>query len=69
MDKWEYSTLCRELTSDGLKELNALGKEGWEVITEISGRLLLKRKIPSAPTQSVQKPIQNTRNDDYEISF
>lgn len=69
MDKWEYSTLCRELTSDGLKELNALGKEGWEVITEISGRLLLKRKIPSALTQSVQKPIQNTRNDDYEISF
>lgn len=68
MDKWEYRR--GDAIGQDLKELNALGKEGWEVVAPVQGSLLLKRKIPSAPTQSVQRPVQNQQiNDDFGLSF
>lgn len=68
MDKWEYRR--GDAIGQDLKELNALGKEGWEVVAPVQGSLLLKRKIPSTPTQSVQRPVQNNKiDDDFGISF
>lgn len=68
MDKWEYRR--GDAIGQDLKELNALGKEGWEVVAPVQGSLLLKRKIQSAPTQTVQRPVQNNKiDDDFGISF
>lgn len=68
MDKWEYRR--GDAIGQDLKELNALGKEGWEVVAPVQGSLLLKRKIPSAPTQTVQKTSQNNLiDDDFGLSF
>lgn len=68
MDKWEYRR--GDAIGQDLKELNALGKEGWEVVAYVQGSLLLKRKIPSAPAQTVQRPVQNQQiNDDFGLSF
>lgn len=70
MDRWEY----RRGAAGGqeLKELNKLGKQGWEAVGSLgdSQWLLLKRKIPSSPTQSVQTPAQSPSfNDDFGIRF
>lgn len=68
MDKWEYRR--GDAIGQDLKELNALGKEGWEVVAPVQGSLLLKRKIQLAPTQTVQRPVQNNKiDDDFGISF
>ena len=68
MDKWEYRR--GEAIGEDLEELNKLGKQGWEVVAPVQGSLLLKRKIPAAPTQTVQKTVQNKNiDDDFGISF
>ncbi len=72
MDKWEYTTVKAYGTGDSLNEINKLGKQGWEAVGSVGDTqfFLLKHKIPSAPTQSVQKPVQNKQfNDDFGISF
>ncbi len=71
MDRWEYRR--GDAIGQELEELNALGKEGWEVVAPVQGSLLLKRKIPDSPSQTVQKPAQksqvNNGLDDFGISF
>lgn len=72
MDKWEYTTVKAYGTGDSLNEINKLGKQGWEAVSSIGDtqQFLLKRKIPSAPTQSIQRPVQNQQiNDDFGLSF
>lgn len=72
MDKWEYTTVRAYGTGDTLNEINELGKQGWKAVASISGTqyFLLKRKIPSSPTQAVQRPAQNRQvNDDFGIPF
>ncbi|MDD7269342.1 MAG: hypothetical protein SOT15_07555 [Treponema sp.] len=68
MDRWEYRR--GEAIGQNLEQLNELGKQGWEVVTTVQGSLLLKRKLPSAPTQSVSKPAQSPNfDDDFGIRF
>ncbi|MDD7015378.1 MAG: hypothetical protein PUI24_10420 [Spirochaetales bacterium] len=68
MDRWEYRR--GDAIGQDLKELNALGKEGWETVGYVQGSVLLKRKIPTAPTQTVQRPVQNNKiDDDFGIPF
>ena len=58
--------------ADALDNINKLGKQGWEAVGSLgdSQWLLLKRKIPSSPTQNVQKPAQNPSFDgDFGIPF
>ena len=74
MDKWEYTTVKAYGSGNSLDEINKLGKQGWEAVSSIGDTqfFLLKRKIPSAPTQTVQKtkPVQTPNlNDDFGISF
>ena len=71
MDKWEYRDVA--INSHDFSELNKLGQQGWEAVgqTEL-GTILLKRKIPASPTQSVQKtkPAQSPNfDDDFGIRF
>ena len=71
MDKWEYRDVS--INAHEFSELNKLGQQGWEAVgqTEL-GTILLKRKIPASPTQSVQKtkPAQNPSfDDDFGIRF
>lgn len=69
MDRWEY----RDVNINGQRydELNKLGQQGWEAVGQTNqGTILLKRKIPSSPTQSVSKPAQSPSfNDDFGIRF
>lgn len=73
MDKWEYKTISANLLQDS--ELNKLGQQGWEMAgmsdsSNGSRIAVMKRKIPSAPTQTVQSPVQNQQiNDDFGLSF
>ena len=70
MDRWEYRRGA--VGGQELKELNELGKQGWEAVGSIgdSNSFLFKRKIPSSPTQSVQKPAQSPNfDDDFGIRF
>lgn len=73
MDKWEYKTITANLLQDS--ELNKLGQQGWEMAgmsdsSNGSRIAVMKRKIPSAPTQSVQRPVQNRQaDDDLGIGF
>lgn len=74
MDKWEYTTVKAYGTGDSLNEINKLGKQGWEAVSSIGDtqQFLLKRKIPSAPTQTVQIPAQNQNkqiDDDFGLTF
>lgn len=72
MDKWEYKVLHDAGNCESLEnKLNALGKEGWEALAcPNSYSTILKRKIPTSPSQTVQKPVQNqSRDDDFGISF
>lgn len=71
MDKWEY-TKVSAFGADSLDNINKLGKQGWEAVGSLgdSQWLLLKRKIPSSPTQSVQTPAQTPNfDDDFGIRF
>ena len=72
MDKWEYKTISANLLQDS--ELNKLGQQGWEmagISASANGRVaVMKRKLPSSPTQSVQRPAQNQQiNDDFGLTF
>lgn len=75
MDKWEYKTISANLLQDS--ELNKLGQQGWELAgmsdSSNGGRkAIMKRKIPSAPTQTVQRPVQKQSrqiDDDFRIPF
>ena len=68
MDRWEYRR--GEAIGQNLEQLNELGKQGWEVVTTVQGSLLLKRQLPSSPTQSVSKPAQSSSfDDDFGIRF
>lgn len=73
MDKWEYKTITANLLQDS--ELNKLGQQGWEMAgmsdsSNGSRIAVMKRKIPSTPTQSVQRPVQNRQaDDDFRIPF
>lgn len=73
MDKWEYKTISANLLQDS--ELNKLGQQGWEMAgmsdsSNGSRIAVMKRKIPSAPTQTVQKTSQNNLiDDDFGLSF
>ena len=70
MDRWEYRR--GDALGSELKEFNELGKQGWEAVGSIgdSTHFLFKRKIPSSPTQSVQKPAQSPNfDDDFGIRF
>lgn len=73
MDKWEYKTVSANLLQDS--ELNKLGQQGWEMAgmsdsANGSRIAVMKRKIPSSPTQIVQKPVQNKQvDDDFGLSF
>lgn len=73
MDKWEYKTISANLLQDS--ELNKLGQQGWEMagMSDSSNGFriaVMKRKIPSAPTQTVQKTSQNNLiDDDFGLSF
>lgn len=72
MDRWEYTTVKAYGTGDSLNEINKLGQQGWEAVSSIGDtqQFLLKRKIPSAPSQTVQRPTQKQQvNDDFELSF
>ena len=69
MDKWEYRDV--NINGQNYSELNKLGQQGWEAVGQTNqGTILLKRKTPVSPTQTVQKPAQNKQvNDDFGISF
>ena len=73
MDRWEYKTISANLLQDS--ELNKLGQQGWEMAgmsdsSNGSRIAVMKRKIPSTPTQSVQRPVQNRQaDDDFRIPF
>ncbi|WP_288958386.1 hypothetical protein [uncultured Treponema sp.] len=75
MDKWEYKTISANLLQDS--ELNKLGQQGWEMAgmsdsSNGSRIAVMKRKLPSSPTQAVQKtkPVQTPNiNDDFGITF
>lgn len=73
MDRWEYKTISANLLQDS--ELNKLGQQGWEMAgmsdsSNGSRIAVMKRKIPSVPTQSVQRPVQNRQaDDDFRIPF
>ena len=72
MDKWEYTTVTAYGTGDSLIEINKLGKQGWEAVSSTGApqQFLLKRKIPSTPSQTVQKTIHNELvDDDFGLSF
>lgn len=74
MDKWEYFRPQNYLSD---KELNELGKQGWEIAAfdqSTNGGYTFKRKISPSPTQNIQKPAQKpTQNksidDDFGIPF
>lgn len=68
MDKWEYRR--GDALGQELKELNVLGKEGWEAVGTIgdSTYVLFKRKIPESPKQNIQKPNPQL-DDDFGMSF
>lgn len=76
MDKWEYKTITANLLQDS--ELNKLGQQGWEMAgmsdsSNGSRIAVMKRKLPSSPTQTVQRPVQKTQktsvDDDFGIPF
>ena len=69
MDKWEYRDVA--INAHEFSELNKLGQQGWEAVGQTNqGTILLKRKIPSSPTQSVQTPAQTPNfDDDFGIRF
>lgn len=73
MDKWEYKTISANLLQDS--ELNKLGQQGWEMAgmsdsSNGSRIAVMKRKLPSSPTQTVQRPVQKTSvDDDFGIPF
>lgn len=71
MDKWEYRDV--NINGQSYSELNKLGQQGWEAVGQTNqGTILLKRKIPASPTQSVQKtkPAQSPSfDDDLGIGF
>ena len=76
MDKWEYKTISANLLQDS--ELNQLGQQGWEMAamsdsSNGSRIAVMKRKLPSSPTQTVQRPVQKTQktsvDDDFGIPF
>ena len=70
MDRWEYRDVA--INAHEFSELNKLGQQGWEAVGSIgdSTYFLFKRKIPSSPTQSVQKPAQTPNfDDDFGIRF
>ena len=69
MDKWEYRDV--NINGQSYDELNKLGKQGWEAVGQTDqGTILLKRKTPSSPTQSVSKPAQSPNfDDDFGIRF
>lgn len=72
MDKWEYFRPKNYLSD---QELNDLGKQGWEIAAfdqSTTGGYTFKRKLPSSPTQAVQKTKlaqTPTLNDDFGIPF
>ena len=72
MDKWEYFRPKNYLSD---QELNDLGKQGWEIAAfdqSTTGGYTFKRKLPSSPTQNVQKtkPAQSPNfDDDFGIGF
>ena len=69
----KYKTISANLLQDS--ELNKLGQQGWEMAgmsdsSNGSRIAVMKRKIPSTPTQSVQRPVQNRQaDDDFRIPF
>lgn len=73
MDKWEYIRPEKYLT---VADLNELGKQGWEIASfdpNTDAQYTFKRKIPSAPSQNVQRPSQQNKNrqidDDFGLTF
>ena len=70
MDKWEYFRPKKYLSD---KELNDLGRQGWEIAAfdqSTNCGYTFKRKLPASPTQSVQKSNQSPNfDDDFGISF
>lgn len=69
MDKWEYRDV--NINGQNYSELNKLGQQGWEAVGQTNqGTILLKRKSPVSPAQTVQKLAINQQiNDDFELSF
>lgn len=67
MDKWEYRDVS--INGQSYDELNKLGQQGWEAVGQTNqGTILLKRKSPASPSQTVQK--QNPQiDDDFGIRF
>lgn len=69
MDKWEYRDV--NINGQNYSELNKLGQQGWEAVGQTNqGTILLKRKTPVSPTQTVQRPAQKQQvNDDFGLTF
>lgn len=69
MDRWEYKTV--QAYGTALDEINQLGQQGWEAVSSVGNSqwFLLKRKIPSSSTQTIQKPQVNNDFDDFGIRF
>lgn len=68
MDRWEYRFV--QAYGTVLDEINQLGQQGWEAVGSTgASNILLKRKIPSSPTQTIQKPQVNNDFDDFGIRF
>lgn len=72
MDRWEYIRPAGEMGNGYLsdKELNDLGKQGWEIASfdPHTSYYTFKRKIPASPSQTVQKPNPQL-DDDFGIRF
>lgn len=72
MDKWEYFRPKNYLSD---QELNDLGKQGWEIAAfdqSTTGGYTFKRKIPSIPSQTIQRKSQNQNrqtDDDFGLTF
>ena len=74
MDRWEYIRPKGEMGNGYLsdKELNELGKQGWEIASfdPHNSYYTFKRKLPASPTYTVQKSNQQVRvDDDFGITF
>lgn len=67
MDRWEYRDVS--INGQSYDELNKLGQQGWEAVGQTNqGTILLKRKSPTSPSQTVQKPNPQL-DDDFGIRF